>query len=676
MFNSFSLMFKKLFSSKKWISLLILLIIPFAYIFFYVGAYENVDTNTKNFKVGVLILDQKYHNNNFGKIFEKNLHENKEVKFEFYTNENSVNEDLKKYDNIYEYIKIPKDFTYKIVNIKEKLMPSDLEFEIVQNPQKNGFSDTITQQLKSKIKSEFNHVFIKTIVDLANKKVPSLVDKKEQINAGLNKLVSGFEKLNSSLNDAQSTLKNKEKVLYDILNSYKNSKGYELLPNLTNNVTYLNSYLDELTSTTKQVSNQNQSNVISLLNKINFSNDNIVNSIISQIQTLDKLHNDFVKIISNQSLISANQLTAKKSIQKIISTIDLLNQDLAQRINKSILLNPTQKNTLLDINQSLNNYKQIFKNILLSGLKSIDDVNGINTNVLTYINTMHINNLFKFLNIDPSVVSKIENLLDVNKINSLVNVFNTDVSTIVSNSQHNLNKAKSIKTLVSEIFEKIDLINLNENPKSSINSLLHPITIQREDLNEKPKFGAIFYPLTLAIGLWFILIFYFTGSFKEKMYKSDFIAKYFFNLVITQVLAFLSALLAIYVAQVYQIKIYNNFMFILTCNVFIFSIFNLFILVYNYIFNYAKYILTIIMVINITASGSTYVVNTLNENFFVFNNLTHFKFFINTIRELIGTNTNYSLINSNLITLLLFSIVPLIVNILLKIISKKLSKKT
>lgn len=661
-------MFIQLFKSRKWISLLFLLIIPVFYVFFYVGAYDNIINNTKNFRVGVVVEDLSYHNNNFGTTLKENLKKNKDVKFEFFKTKEQANVALKKYDNIYEYISIPKNFTQTIVNIKEKFTPSDLNIELVQNPKKNGFSDTMTQLLKGKLKQQLNETFIKTLVNETLSKSTDAKEKLLQMSSGVVELKDGYKLLNSNLKSARKLLNEKQKIFNKIKNNFYHSVFYKELPDLKNDLNTINLFVSNFANKDELLLENNVDKFGSLINK--FANNlnldqNLKDELLNNFANLSDLHNEFVRLTNSKNLDTHNLNTKLEQLNTKLESDKLL-LNLNDVIKNSKILSDGEKDKLINLNDNILNFKQLFIQIIRNLQNVINSSNKTVLDLSNYVSVDPLSKLFKLLNLNDNLIDKISSLVDKNKISSIQKNLNLDTKQIVQESNITLDKMQKIEDTLKLIFGNLDLVKLSKNPLQSVNSLLHPVTIQRIDLNDKPKFGAIFLPLTLAIGLWFVLIFYFTGSQEKRSYQENFMAKYFFNLTISQIIATLCSLIMLLVMWYYQIKITNILMFILLCNLFVFSIFNLFTLFYNYIFDYAKYILTIFLIINITCSGSTYVINTLHPNFALFNNFTHFKYFINSLRELISSDPNYSIIWANFAILIMISLICALTNFTIK----------
>lgn len=658
-------MLKNLLLSKKIIAILFLLLVPTFYVYFYVSSYYDTLNTTQDFKIGVVMLDKKQKNQNYGAVLQNNLKENKAIKWVFYNNEQSAKNDINKYDNTYLYIKIPADFTKKIISIKSNLASEKLSFDIVQNPKKNGYVSTLAQTLKQKIKDNLASVLYKTAIQLLLNKTPKIKNKISQVNMGINKLNNGFTKLNTSLLTLNTSLVTKINQFNVLRSDFYNSFAYQTLPNINNDINLANSYANSLFDFNQEVDSSISKQVVYFINTLPL-NHGVKNQIMQEIGKLNNIHHEIIILKQNTtSLVRDDRL--KYHIQKInylLQSSKLL--DLLDNLHQnSILLTPKQKTEFSIINNYLRHVKVILLDSFDTSLKIVNLTQNKLNQIKNYVPINPFNKLLNELNYNPSVINEVLSLTNNERIMDMEQKLLQDTKNLQSDASKNLQLGQETKTIIKKLFSDIDINFVENNPKQVVNNFLSPVSVEIEDLNHKQVFGTIFFPLTLAIGLWFVLTFYFASAIKKGDYKENFYTKYFFHLTIIMILGSLTAFIMLIIANYFQIKISNSNSFILTILLYLFALYNLFTLVYYLIFNYAKYILTIILIVNITCSGATYSIQTLNNNFTYFNKLTHFRYFINILRELFSTWPNYEQINYNQITLLIFGSICLLVTLLL-----------
>lgn len=676
MFKEYILLLKKVFFSKKIISILFLLIVPFCYVFFYVGLYKDPQNSTQNFKVGVVNLDKKVNDEEFGKKFSNNLKNNKTIKWITYDSLNQAQNDLNSYDNIYQIIVIPKNFTKTINDIKTNYTTKKLDLKIYQNPKKNGYISTVSAALKNKIMGAMQEQLLKTLEEKFLPKSKHLVENKNKILVNVDKLNDGLNLINNTFKNKESNLRNIENKTLNLENNFKNSIFYQKFPfyynNFVNNFElYKNNYFELSKNMYDDAKIQIQTDFNLFINDFNkdLKVKNLENSNISDLMNIISDANNLLKSFKNIKTSDFENTTIYKHLNNN-SNLDIINKV----INNSKILNQDKKLKLTNFNNRIKAYKKHLLSILKLNLVI---VNNLQSKTTIFQNQIQNSNLSKLLNIfydDKNSIYYLENLIKNNTLKTLYKQINSDILDLITSSNNTVKNSKEIENTLNLLLGGINFNYINSNSNDFIENKIRPIKIEVIDENKPQIFGTIFLPLTLAIGLWFVLIFYFSGSTKIGDYKKNFIIKYLFNLTMSMFFAILTALIILIVANIYNIKIYDIWLYIWICIVFVFSLFNLFIYFYNYFNTYARYILTIFMVFNITASGSTYVISTLETPFRIINQFTHFKYFVNSLREILSFKQNNTVIYNNLNILLIFSFVFLFLNLVTKIIIIMISK--
>lgn len=679
MISKYFKLLKDLIVSKKWIVLLILCVVPLCYVGFYVGAYSNIDENTENFKVGVVLEDQGYKNQNFAEKFKTNLSSNKQVKWVFYDSQSDAKKDLAKYDNIYLYITIPDGFTKKVVNIKDKFEVSKLWLGFTLNPKKNGMITSISDILKQKLKNTVKNEITKTAVQEINKKIPDATKKVDKVKDGLKKLDDGTSMLAKSLNGASVDFSN-EKSYFDKQKSlFEDSLLYKNLPNVKSYLDEANKFLVAVTNDQKTLSIDSFDNIApqisSLYNSVEIS-PKIKSLINIEMQNLIKVSNDYKTILSSTKDINSlldvkNKLNVLKQFLKNNNNLDFLNE----LISKDKILASEFKSKLIAFNSKVKLFKLNLFNIINSFESILSHFENDKKLFENYLNEPLYKKIKDITGLDMSNIEKLLDLLNKSKIDGIENSLTNDINNIVSLSNHVSKNMSHINDQINLLIDEVDFNDLEKHSNDYVSSTLSPIKIQTEDLNKKQIFGAIFAPMTIALGIWFLLVFMFTALVKSEELDNDFIPNLMYKNTLAVVLSMITWVIVTKLISFQGINIYHYGELLLAFVAYAWCIGNLFLILYYYLNTYARYILTILLVINVTSGAVTYPIETLFPIFKVISPFTPFKYFIDAIRETIATNFDFNLFINNVYVLFGVGTAALAVNIIIWLIRKLIMKK-
>lgn len=180
------------------IALIFLLVVPLIYSGFFIAGYWNPYGRLDQLPVAVVNQDIGARMDNkpidAGRDFVKNLKENKELNFQF-VSEQKANQGLKD-GKYYMVLTIPKNFSQKVSTLMDRNpMPAELKYKT--NPGKNYVASQISSTATEKMKTKIANSITKSYAD-------GVFSKFQDIAQGLSEAGDGAVKISEGTTDAKN----------------------------------------------------------------------------------------------------------------------------------------------------------------------------------------------------------------------------------------------------------------------------------------------------------------------------------------------------------------------------------------------------------------------------------------------------------------------------------------
>ena len=713
----------------KYVIFFVVLFIPFIYSFFYLKSYWDPYGNLEDLKVAIVNLD-KDNEKTYSKDFIDSLKNSDSCKFiELDSNKAADGLASGKY---YAVLTIPEDFSYNFENIDKKNRSTTT---LTYSPnQKSNFlaSQIINSIVNSAEKNLDNEIDSKIVGNLENSllEVPSNVDeivkntdeiKKGTDNLskgikstkdGSNELTSGSIKLNQGIN----TVKNGQKGLTDgakdltdgadkLLNGSKSLKSGTA--SLNDGIKSLSDGLGKLDKSYPEFdagiisSSDGSENLLKGMEDLNSGSGNLkdgINSYTSNTKNLVTLLS-YCQIDRNESgemiLNSEYNLGLKQkygidceSIKPLMdglgneATINGLNSG-ASSLNEGI---QKEKAGLEELTNGLNKLKESSSqikssiNTLSSGTKKLEDgslslLNGVNS-----LNT-------GLTNLKGGSNSLLAGSL---KLSSGLNDLSGGSASLISGSARLTNGLNTLDNGSNTLTDGVQrfrntIAKNNDETKKKLDELIgidlyakSPITVNKKPYAKVDTYGKSFIPLFLSIGLWVgalvsYLVFYYDQEKKFGKLNSDKagLKQDLIYIGISAIYGLITAFLLknLLHFDVTSVKLYYlssiliavTFMSIIQCLIRVFG-------------DLGKFIVLVILILQLTSSGGTFPVETISKEFRLFTNFLPMTYSIRLIKEGV-MKYEYSKVIDNILMLILFILVSFIITRIVDFLKKKNEEK-
>lgn len=626
----------------NYIIITVVLIIPFIYSFFYLKAYWDPygEGNIDNLPVAIVNADK----GSKGEDLVNEIKNSKKLKLSVV---NSTKAEKGLYDKeYYAIINIPKDFTESMESA-DNTTKKHATITYSSNQKSNYLASQIINNVVSEVEKNIDNKVNSEIVGNLTETIKEVPDK-------LTTISTGFEELNQGtkqLQEGTTSLANNTSKLANNYNEFhigiKNLQaGTNQLASSTKEFDSLLNGINELqtgVSTIQNGSNLYTANFSNYLTNINevLTNTNSLANIIAN-TTCTKIASgskDITEYDQNACLIATNLLQTNPTYENM-NVIELL-QTTGNTLETSTIELNQGINTLNNNISSLNNIEPQIKQLQTSTNKLLEGVNTISNNssqIMTGINSLNQGAI---------------------TLNNGMNTLNTNITTAKNQIDENINTTKKEITKVDGLKEYVS----------------QPVKISNQAINEVPSYGTAFSPFFISIALWvgclmlYIVLYY----DKEERFKKLSInnSNYLQRTIYYHILATLSGILLGILLQLFlDFQITNLLLYytsmILIANTFV-AIMELLIVNFQ---DVGKFIALILLVLQLSASGGTFPIETVTESFRWLNPYLPMTYTIDLLRESLVTMES-QLLTQNFITVFIIFIVFFIINITHDIIRNK-----
>lgn len=677
-----------------------LAILPSLYAWFNIKASWDPYGNTSNISVAVVNNDKGTtlfdKDLNMGDRLIDQLKDNNSLGWKFVNKEEAKKGvETGKY---YASIEITKDFSKNIISVLSKDI-NKAEIIYTVNEKINAIAPKITDKGASTIQLQINKTVVKTaseaVFEILNDLGISLEENLPMLTKIENSLVDvqgKFGKIDNILNtasDASSQITEIVKLLQNDMPTIEST--------LKNSIN-LSGDVKEFLQGTKTSMNDiapTIKNDIKIINDVSSSIASGVGDLITAIQEgyenapelVDVLYNK----VNNLSSISAtlgefltklDKITPGTSLQGTIDSINRINSNLN-----------SVKEVLASIKEQLNNGQTPSLDNLNGILTVLNDVNNITGNLLNSYDTQIVaplNEIFdKGMSVSGDVITLLEKAEDkLPKINNILDTalnFSGDADQAIAYIKEKVPEAKSVlDKLVSALStvnnskEMDDLISFLKNDIiQQANFLEEPVELVSNSLYPMANYGAAMTPFYTVLSLW-VGVLLLTSLLTTEVHGEYKPYQVYFGRGLTFLTIALLQALIVSAGDIYflGVTVTNPAVFIslslLISLVFTFIVYSL-VSVFG---NAGKAMAVVLLVIQVAGSGGTFPIQVTPKFFQNVNPFLPFTYGIAALREAVAGIYEPNL-TKDIIVLLIFLVLSVILNVMLKgSINKLLSKFT
>ncbi len=654
----------------KYIVLIVVLLIPFIYSYFYLKAYWNPygKGNMDNLPIAIVNKDEGEK----GANLSKQIIDSKSLKANL-VSEEKASEGLNNKE-YYAIITIPSDFSKSLesINTNNKKHPT---ITYCPNQKSNYLASQIIDRVVSTIEANLDNTINSEIINTLDENLNGIPNQLQEISNGFSIMQNGI----NTLNNGSTKLSEGSSQLY---NSYKDYN--QAIKQIQSSTALLSSSMKEFDQglNTLVASKENLSQLKTSVEQLSNGMDQ-----------LDKGSNTYTKNFNDyiNGMNSTLELTNSYA-QYIISTYE--NPSISIEYKPNIELYQYAKSlTIKDTTTNLNKIEtlKIASNELKDANTNINEnLNIINTKMATLSKaTTKLDELNTGMNQLHDASSKLVN--GMNQLNAGTNTISTYSDKIESSINDlykgNKNLNNGIDTLNKKVFLSKNTLdqkrNTTKNDLQKTNNLVEyskkPVKIEKKEVNKVDSYGTAFSPLFISIGLWIgclmlyiILFFDKKERFKILDSKSN---QYVKRTLCYHGLATISGIvLGLLLSLLLNLKITNYALYLLI----LVLVSNTFIAIMNFlIMNFkdiGKFLALIILVLQLAASGGTFPIETVTKGFRGLHNLLPMTYTINLFKEcLISIESN--LLMKNLIIVIGIFVIFFMINFILDINKQRKNNK-
>lgn len=679
----------------KYVVLLVILLIPFIYSFFYLKAYWNPygKGNIDNIPVAVVNDDD----GDKGEKLVKSIKKSGKLKIKVVPKE-GANDGLYE-GKYYAVINIPSSFT-KDLESASSIEKTHATITYSPNQKANFLASQIINSVVNAVEKNLDNEVNSTIVSKLSDTVKKMPDKLDKVSDGFSKLKEGTNQLfngSSSLASGTHKLSGKyQEVNSGILDLNEGTKkindGSEKLKNGLKSAsdgskqikTVLDSKIEELKNDNSDALTDEQINMVSIN-----ATQNIINN------------EDYIKEIAlNQIKQNDIYISISDGINKIETYY--INNGIKEKEQCNVL---EQQEQIIICQESLEKYPTLKeeKTIMEEVAKQAAYSSALSVAQTTSKETAkQVSNLVKNRAKESSITSLTELSNNISMLNNGLDELYSgslelstgthslfDGTNTLSNGSAQINYALKtldmgantlnggISTLNSSISSAKDKLDSNiENTKKEVKKVeslseysKNPVKVKTKEVNKVNSYGIAFTPFFISIGLWvgslmmFIVLYYdkkerfgVYGENEDNKVKQ--ILSYHGLISLSAIIlgALLHILLAYHVENVplYYISLLligNTFMGIIEFLIITFK-------------DLGKFISLILLVLQLAASGGTFPIETVTKSFRWMNNLLPMTYTVNLLKEVIIKIDN-NLLSNNIIIISVICVFFMLLNILI-----------
>ena len=681
---------KDIFSNVALIMVLIgLAILPSLYAWFNIKASWDPYGNTSNISVAVV-------NNDKGTtLFDKDLNVGDKLIDELKDNDSLgwkfVNEEEAKEGvetgKYYASIEITKDFSKHIISVLSKDI-NKAEIVYTVNEKINAIAPKITDKGASTIQLKVNKAVVKTaseavfealnelgitlegnlpmltniensLVEVQNKfgKVDSILDTASDASTQIDEIV---KLLKNDMPQIESTLKNSvdlSKDVKDFLQVTKSSMN-DIAPTIKNDIEIINNVSTSITSGIKD-----------LINAIQNGYENapqLVDALYNKVDNLSSIS----KTLS-EFLTKLNKIMPGTSLQGTINSIN----DITNNLN-------SVKKTLAIVKEQLINGQSPSLNNLNGILSVLNDVNNITNHLLNTYDTnivAPLNQIFdKGMSVSGDVIVLLEKAeAKLPKINNILDTalnLSGDADEAIAyirekvpEAEEVLNKLVNALSTLNNSEEMDDLITFLKNDIiEQANFLEEPVELVSNSLYPMKNYGSAMTPFYTVLSLW-VGVLLLTSLLTTEVHGDYKPYQVYFGRGLTFLTMALLQALIVSAGDIYflGVTVSNPSVFIglslLISLVFTFIVYSL-VSVFG---NVGKAMAVVLLVVQVAGSGGTFPIQVTPEFFQNVNPFLPFTYGISGLREAVAGIYQPNL-NKDIIVLLVFLVLSIILNVILK----------
>ena len=619
----------------KYIVILVVLLIPFIYSYFYLKAYWNPygEGNIDNIPVAIVNEDK----GDKGAKLIQSIKKSKKLKIKE-LEEEKANEELNK-GKFYAIINIPETFTKDMESAKEeKKRHATITYS--PNQKANYLASQIINSVVNAVEKSLDNQINSEIVGSLSKNIEEVPNKLNKISSGFSQLKEGTAKLSDGSNtlvQGTNTLETNYRRFNGGVSEIKNgsdklASAINSLDNGINQIENSNSKIEELIngiSTLKQ-----GSDVFS--NSLQNYTEGVKSALSNSKPIIDELKNQACKAY----MMGAEEYKEKCTNLTVLSeTYNILINSSNQLVNGNSQIN----GGINMLKEKENDFRT-----LQNGLTSLKEGSS---QIKSGAETLKGGAASLY-----SSSVQIENAL--NKVNSGTNTLNNGLITLdssVYNAKEELDT--NIENTKSEV-KKVE--TLKDYSKA-------PVKIDTKEVNKVNSYGTSFSPLFLSIGLWIGCLMMFMVFYYDKEERFGVLGINSKEKV-KQLLAYhgLITLSAIILGLLSQIMLDFNITNTPLYYISLIIIGNTFMSIMAFLItnlnDIGKFISLILLVLQLAASGGTFPIETVSKNFRWLNKYLPMTYSVNLLKEVL-IKINNNLFTNNIIILTVIMIILTIINI-------------
>ena len=705
------------------IIIIVVLIIPFMYSFFYLKAYWNPygEGNIDNLPVAVINSDT----GDKGNLLIKSIKKSKKLKLSI-LDKKEAEEGLNN-GKYYAIINIPSDFTKDIesAGTTNKVHPT---ITYQPNQKSNYLSSQIINTVMVTVEKSLDNEINSGIVDSLSTSINEVPDNLDQISTGFSKLSDGT----TTLENGSKDLDKGALTLYKGTNTLKNGTtslkgGISKLKNgsktLESGSTELNTGINNAYLGSTKIKEELDKKITSL-KKDNSSaiDDETLNNIKeTSVDTVKKTFTEEYKNKIGISAIESTKSTYNNNLTKIVEGlkqygINAPTYCVSDNVSESFKTYCDNYKSLKALLTELDNpkstiYMTIYNVAVTSSVSASEQTASIvSTTVAKQVATKaketSIKESISSLEVLSSSLNELNNGLyklnvgsknltnGLSTLSSGINELESGALTLNSGASELNNGALSLSDGTHKLYNGVTTLNSSvKNSKIELDNKINdtkddlkkvesltdyakePVKLKTKEVNKVSSYGTAFAPLFISIALWVGSLMMFIVLYYDKNERFGLLSisssKRVKRMFAYHLLATISGILLAFLLQVLlDFEITNIFLYyfiiVLTSNCFL-AILEF--LIENFS-DVGKFIGLIVLVLQLAAAGGTFPIETVTKCFRFLNPILPMTYTIRLIKESI-ISVESSLLIKNLIIVLGITLVFVLINLILNIIKQK-----
>ena len=698
----------------KYLVFIVAMFIPFIYAFFYLKAYWDPYGNLSDLNVAIVNLDkEKTHSTEF----IDSLKESDTCNFKV-VNENIADTGLVD-GKYYAVITIPKDFSSNLDNAKTKKR-SKTTLTYSANQKSNFLASQILNSVVNEAESSLNYDIDSKLVKGLSSSIEDMPNSLEKIVDASSTLKVGSSSLNdgvSSLKDGTTSLTNGTKELNENLKTA--SDGSKKLASGTND---LNEGLNKIKEGSNSLKNGSKT-VNEGIKRVDTSTNSLLQNYEAFNKGISDFNNNFSQLVNGLNDLKNGSASLKqgvnsytdntKNLVTLINTCEIAKDETGQMKLDTDYNNMLKTNYGIDCNnikvlsEGLTNDQTV--NSLKNGALAIDE--GIETSkngasslyegsnklkdnssaILEGIKSLKtgLSSLLSGSNSLVKGTNDLDNaLLETKKgtktISDNTNALSNGLDKLASGSNQLLegtNKLNSGVTSLKEGTKQLDdgigefkekVTDSTNETKEKVKDLKgintyakKPLIIKKKPYAKINTYGESFVPLFLSIGLWVgallsYLVFYYDRAkkFKHLDVKNASLKQDLMYYGVSLIYGFLTAFLIKLFLGLNVTNLGLYYLGSMLISLTFMSIVQFFIRSFG---DLGKFLALIVLILQLTASGGTFPIETVTKGFRIFNPFLPMTYSIKLIKESIfKLDNNFAL--RNILILILFIAISFVLN--------------